>query len=391
LAIFKEREKLSPRYLPSNLLHREKQMQEITNYFKDSIADPSKAFLKPLQIIGPSGTGKTSTVLRFGERFVAETDKNGWTAKHVYVNLKLQGGSRVILYRNLLEKATPEVYSSSLSAEEMLRSLLRQLAESKKYLLISLDEVDYFIKSTKETRIIYDLTRLNEVDLQTHCNVVGVIFVARSKEFHEKLDPVESSSLGRIAVEFRPYTSREILDILTQRASEAILPTGVSEPVLRYIADLTVTPPANGDLRYALDMLLYAGMLAESQGVDSITSDHVRTVYGEGHPAITEEDILNLPKKEHLATLLAIVRSLRGNAAPYVSLKTVRSDVMLLSEEKGLAPFDDVEEYVQDLSDRGLVEVRSFKEIGILGEPGENLENYLDSLLRRIEDGLDGY
>lgn len=46
----------------------------------------------------------------------------------------------------------------------MLRIMLRQLRESKKYLLISLDKIYYFAKSTKDTTVLYDLTRLNEIE-----------------------------------------------------------------------------------------------------------------------------------------------------------------------------------------------------------------------------------
>jgi archaeal cell division control protein 6 len=389
--IFKDREKLSPRYVPPNLLHRDGQIEELITFFKDSALDPARSFLKPVQIVGPAGTGKTSTVLRFGERFVSEARRNGVSAQHVYVNLKLQGGSRVILYRHLLEKATPEVYSSSLSGEEMLRAMLKRLRETNRYLLLSLDEVDYFIKSTKETRIIYDLTRLNEVDPESGCNVVGVIFVSRNKDFHEKLDRAELSALGRITIEFHPYRRDEMVDILAQRASYAFQPGAVSEDVLRYVADLTASPPIGGDVRYALDTLLYAGTLAENQNSDRILVDHVRTIYAEVHPSITDEDIMDLPKKEHLITLLAIAKSLTAGDAPYVALKDIRLNAKIVCEEMGLKPIEDIDEYVQDVSDRGLVEIRSLKEIGIIGVPGENLARYLDRLLKRIRDGLDGH
>jgi cell division control protein 6 len=391
VTIFKDREKLSPRYVPPNLLHRERQIDDLTSFFRDSMVDPSRSFLKPIQIVGPAGTGKTSTVLRFGERFVSEARKNKGSAQHVYVNLKLQGGSRVILYRHLLEKATPEVYSSSLSAEEMLRAMLRRLKETSRYLLLSLDEVDYFIKSTRETRIIYDLTRLNEVDPESGCNVVGVIFVSRNKDFHERLDRAELSALGRITIEFPPYRHEEIVDILAQRAADAFNPGTVSEEVLQYVADMTASPPIGGDVRYALDTLLYAGTLAENQNSDRVLIDHVRTIYAEVHPSITEEDIMDLPKKEHLITLLAVAKSLTGGDAPYVTLKDIRLNAKIVCEERRMKPIDDIDEYVQDLSDRGLVEIRSLKEIGIIGAPGENLESYLDRLLKRISDGLDGH
>jgi cell division control protein 6 len=256
LPIFKDREKLSPRYVPSNLLHREIQIQEITNFFTGAAANPSRTFLKSLQVIGPAGTGKTSTVLKFGRGLESEARRNGVSIQHVYVNLKLQGGSKVVLYRYLLQNATPEVYSSSLSAEEMLRVILQQLQESKKYLIITLDEIDYFIKSTRDTSVVYDLTRLNEINPSKPSNVLGVIFIAKSKGFHDKLEKSELSTLGRTAIEFTPYRPAEIVDILETRSVEAFNPGVVSEGVLEYIADLTASPPVGGDIRYALDMLL---------------------------------------------------------------------------------------------------------------------------------------
>src|SRR5436190_17685353 len=102
--IFLDKRKLSTRYVPSNLPHRDKQLQELDNFFRDSLTEPSKDFLKALQIIGPAGSGKTSTVTHFGDNFEKEAKKVGVNLQHVYVNLKLQGGSRVLLYRYILDK-----------------------------------------------------------------------------------------------------------------------------------------------------------------------------------------------------------------------------------------------------------------------------------------------
>jgi archaeal cell division control protein 6 len=136
------------------------------------------------------------------------------------VNLKIQGGSRVLLYRHILNSVAPTVYSPGYGAEELLRMLLEQLSKEKKYLLISLDEIDY-IKSTKDTGVVYDLTRLNEINPKRPCNVLGVIFTARIKEFHDKLEPAEVSSLGRITMKFSPYNSREVFEIMSERVKEA--------------------------------------------------------------------------------------------------------------------------------------------------------------------------
>lgn len=386
--IFKDRDKLSPRYVPENLPHRERQVQELYSTFREALADPSRCLLKVVQIVGPAGSGKTCTVLRFGERFVRDCTRLGRDVRHVYVNLKLQGGSRVVLYRYLLEKGAPEAYSSSLSAEEMLRVMLRQLREKRRYLLISLDEIDYFIRSTKDSSVVYDLTRLNEIEPMEACNVLGVIFTARGRDFYERLDRAELSSLGRIPIEFPAYTSAEIVDILSERVKEAFQPGAVSDDVLEFIADITAAFPVNGDLRYALDLLLYSGNLAENLGSDRVHPDHVRRVHGETNPSITEEDILNLPRKEHLITLLSVVKTLKNTGKAYASLKDIRLNCGMICEDMKVKPIEDLEDYLQDLHDRRIIEIRSLKEIGVSGAPTENLERFLDSLLNRLEAGL---
>jgi Cdc6-like AAA superfamily ATPase len=112
--IFLDKRKLSPRYVPSNLPHRDMQLQELDNFFRDSLAEPSKAFLKALQIVGPAGSGKTSTVTHFGDNFEKEAKRVGVNLQHVYVNLKLHGGSRVLLYRYILDRVVCDsrLYSS---------------------------------------------------------------------------------------------------------------------------------------------------------------------------------------------------------------------------------------------------------------------------------------
>src|ERR671918_1380006 len=194
-AIFKNKSKLSPRYLPEELPHRQAQIQQIVDVFSDAPKDPDRFPLAVLQVIGAAGIGKTSTVLRSSKIVEELFAKSRLTLKSVYINMKLQGGNKYAIYRLLLERIAPELPAQGLSAEEMLRYLLRYLHENRIHALIILDEIDYLIKSTKDSSIIYDLTRLNEFDPDKPCNVKGVIFIARSTEFYNRLDQAELSTL----------------------------------------------------------------------------------------------------------------------------------------------------------------------------------------------------
>lgn len=361
--IFRDKSKLSPRYLPSELPHREKQIEQIDHIFGASYSNPSKFPLTVLQIVGPAGIGKTSTVLKFSKVLADNFLRNRLTLKTAYVNLKLQGGNKYAIYRFVLERVAPELPSQGLSAEEMLRYMLRYLNENNIYLLIILDEIDYLIKISKDTGIIYDLTRLNEFDPDAPCNAKGVIFIARSTDFYHKLDQAELSTLGRVPMEFPIYSIKEVSDILVNRCSEAFIANAIGSNVIDEVAKFTVSPANNSDIRYALDLLLYAGNLAEVQGTGRVTLDQIRKVHGQIHSSINTEEIEALSKSQ-IFTLMAVIRALRAKKKQYVELKEIRIRAQELSEEFKLKKLD-VEDYLDDLEARKIIEIRSLKEIGM--------------------------
>jgi archaeal cell division control protein 6 len=379
--IFKDRSKLSPRYIPTDLPHREKQIEQIQHVFKESYSNPDEFPLAVLQIIGPAGIGKTSTVIKFSKLLEEDFAKNRLKIKTAYVNLKLQGGNKYAIYKFLLERIAPELPAQGLSAEEMLRYLLRYLRENKIYALIILDEIDYLIKVTKDNGIIYDLTRLNEFDPEIPSNVKGVIFIARSIEFYSKLDQAELSTLGRVPMEFPIYSIKQISDILISRCSEAFHTKAIGSDVVDEVSKITTSPTVNGDIRYSLDLLLYAGNLAESQGTGRVYLDQIRKVHGQIHPSITTEDMEELSKNQ-IFTLIALVRALRAKKKQYVELKEIRSYALELIEEFKLKKLD-IEDYLHDLQVRKIIEIRSLKEIGIQGASLQELEPILHKQIKR--------
>jgi len=271
-----------------------------------------------------------------------------------------------------------------LGPEEMLFNLLRCLRDEDKYLIISFDEIDYFCKRSKE-HVVYDLTRLNEVEPDYPCHVLGVVFIARDPSFHNFLEPSELSTLGRGIIEFPLYTSEQIKDILLDRVETSFRPGRISDDVLDFISDVVAKPPINGDVRVALDLLLYSGNLAENLGFDKVLPDHARKVYGETYPRITSEDVLNLDAHGKLL-LLGLVRTLLSHKTPYTGLRDIREAYRIVCEEHNVKPLEDVEERIQDLVDRGVIEMKSQKKLGISHVAAEDLERFLNSILQRLEE-----
>lgn len=361
--IFHDRSKLSSRYIPNELHHREKEMSLLLTMFKDSYIKPDEFLFSTPQIVGRSGIGKTSTILKFSKMLENEFIKSGLTLKVAYINLKLQGGNKYAVYRFLLEKIAPELPSQGLSAEEMLRYLLSYLTENKLYTLIILDEIEFLLRSNKDSGIIYDFTRLNEFDLSKHCNVIGVVFIARSTDFHDKIDSSELSTLGRLPIEFKPYSIDEISDILLTRTSESFNPNVVGTDIIDEVSLITTSSQVGGDVRYALDLLLYAGNLAEANGSERITLDQIRKAHGYNKPSLTIEDLKELPKS-HLLTLMAILKVQNKRKKQYIELKEIRVYALELADEYKIKKFE-FEDSMNDLLERKIVEMKSLKEIGM--------------------------
>ena len=361
--IFLDRSKLSPRYVPTELPHREKEIERIYHTFRDSFNSPERFPLTIMQIVGPAGIGKTSTVLATMRLLDDQFEKNRLKMKVAYVNLKLQGGNKYAIYRFILEKIAPELPAQGLSAEEMLRFLLRYLIENKMFVFVVLDEIDYLIKITKDSGIIYDLTRLNEFDPESPCHVKGVIFVARSTEFYSKLDQAELSSLGRVPVRFPMYSLKQVGDILSKRCSEAFRPRIVGSDLIDKVSEITVSSDVKGDIRYSLELLLYAGNLAESNNAGAVSLEHILKVHSQIHPSLTLDQIRELSKNQ-LVTLLAVTIAMRVRDKNYVDIREIRSHAIAICEDLKIRKLE-VEDYLDDLQTKSIIEIRSLKEIGI--------------------------
>jgi cell division control protein 6 len=382
-SIFKDRNRLSPHYIPRQLPHRDQQMNLLYSIYGNMIREIRKAYPRFTQVIGDTGTGKTCTTIKFGEKITEHAQREGVNLKHVYVNCKVDGATRYVLFGNLVKKVAPEIATRSLSPEEMIRQLVDYLKAEGLYLIISFDEIDYFIQTNPKEHIIYDLTRITEMHPGEPSPLIGQIFIARSLKWHERLEPGERSTLGMGIIEFPRYTSKQVRDILEDRVEEAFYPGIVEKDTLDLASEITANPPVNGDIRVGLDLLYYSGNLAENQGSERVLPDHVRKVYSETSPTITSEDIINLDENGRLV-LLALVRSLRANKSAYVGLRDIRKSYEVACEEFSIKPVEKFEEHMQDLVYRGIVDMKSLTELGISGASLVDLEKFLNNLMQRL-------
>ncbi len=384
MTIFIDRDKLSPRYIPEKLPHREKQIQFTISLFSDLMRGYPCKFTRIIQFIGPTGMGKTCSAYHVMRTLESKLKGIGIPIKPLYSNLKLEATTKATFYRSLAVKIDPSIASRSLSPSEQLKQIVDYITKKGINLLLVIDEVDEFLKRSSDVDLVYDLTRLSEFNLGGVTNIAGIIFIARDYDWRKYLSSAERSTLGNLVVRFDPYTKRQVRDILEYRVSEAFRKGAIDDEVIDFVSEVTVNY-ANSDIRYALDLLLYSGILAENEGARRVTLDHVRTVLSMFENIVTPQDITELNIKQKIV-LLSVARALKMSNKQYVTLEEVRNSYKMICEEYNLKPMSNAEfeETLQELYDKGLIDVKGVNRIGIFRIPLDKLTVFLDQIIDEL-------
>jgi hypothetical protein len=80
--------------------------------------------------------------------------------------------------------------------------------------------------------------------------------------------------------------------------------------------------------------------------------------------------------------LMAVVKTLQARKRQYVELKEIRLHALDLADEHKVKKFE-VEDYLNDLIERKIIEMKSLKQIGINGTALSELEPVLENQLKK--------
>ncbi len=389
-SVFKSREKLYPEYVPPYLPHREEQLKGLASYFRSLLVEPGSIAQRVL-LVGGIGTGKTATARRFGSDFRALAHQRGIRFEYVHVNCH-RDRTLYLVMQEIARQLRIPIPPRGLAAQEMYHIILKHLENKDMYIIITLDEFDYFIEVAGNDAVYFLVRTYDEYPHLT--KRVNFVFIARSLTSLGRLDSATESYLVRNVIHFKPYTSQELYDILTYRVQEAFHEGTVPDEVVRYIAELVgVDNGGSGNARLALEILMLAGNEADKEGASMVTLEHVRKAYTHTNPdlsVLVNDVIRHLPLHE-LLLLLAAVRVLRATGEPYARIGLVEEEYRSICEEYGEKPrrHTQIYEYVNDLKKRGIVEARVSGKgyrgkstlIGISIGPLEALEKYIEELI----------
>jgi archaeal cell division control protein 6 len=296
-ALFKNRNALSPEYVPEDLLFRESQTRQVAQ-----ILAPALHGSKPsnLLLYGKTGTGKTAVARLVVEKLHGQDTSNKIAT--CYVNSRIASTE----YRTLAKIADslpiPEdkrIPGTGLSIGTVLDRIFTAIRESKIHLILVLDEIDYLVNAYGDD-ILYQFTRAGEHVEPGYFTMVGI---SNDLKFKDDLDPRVLSSLGEEELVFPPYTTEELHAILAARAKIAFRPSVVPNAVLNLCAALAGSE--HGDARRAVDLLRVAGEIAEREGVHQVTEECIRRASERVESNRVEDALRSLPIQNKLVLLTA--------------------------------------------------------------------------------------
>jgi len=349
---------------------------------------------------GPVGVGKTVTVRAFGEHIRKTAWKKGIKLKYVHVNCH-RARTTFQVVQEIAKNISAPIPHRGLSTLELYTSILEFLDKEDMYLIIGLDEFDYFVRASGSDALYFFIRTYDEYPELV--KRVNFILISRSIVELETLDSATSSYLMRHIVSFKPYKSHEIYAILKDRRDEAFWEGTVSDEVLQMIAEMTgVDKHGDGNARTAIEILRLAGEAADYEGSSVVTLDHVRKAYavevssGASYIALAKDTVLHMSLHEILV-YLAIVKALRNSGRQYVRMGEIESEYEVLCEIYGEKPrgHTQVYEYIRDLKRRGLIEARTSGKgyrgkstlVSIINVPLDILDKEISNILDKITQG----
>ena len=357
--IFKDETKLYPEYIPEKLPHRKNHLLELVRIFRPFITKPGSMPTRAA-LVGPSGTGKTVTVLKFGDilRRMVRRRQLPLDVAFVIVNCYIYKTAFAI-YREIANALGVSVPRRGFSKSEVLRLIISQLENEDRYMLLAIDEADFLAKSSRDDAL-YDLTRLTEARMSRKPRV-SLIVILRNPLSALTLDPHIRSTLAHHVIKFNPYSKKEIEDILWARVEEgAIYESAVSEEVIEAIGALVGHDMGGqGDARLALEILLNAGRIAESKGKSCIEVEDVRVAFSNVIPFPRE--ILHHLEPHEALLLYALAMLLEERRyVNWVTTGMLERAYRELCEDLGVSAraHTMVWGYIQQLRNRGIVKTK---------------------------------
>jgi cell division control protein 6 len=269
--IFTNKELLEINHLPDEgrIVGRDEEIQELANAVNPAIFGQSPS---NVLIYGKTGTGKSLTAKHVSQRLVDTAAGEGVTARFTYVDCaqdstETQAVQTIADSVNDRDRTGVKIPDKGIATATYYKRLWDILDHGSDVLLVILDEID----KLDDDGILMQLSRAGEAGKISNCKI-GVIGISNKIKYKDRMDERVKSSLCEREFVFPPYNGKQLRNIMEAR-KDAFRDGVLRDGVIPKAAALAARE--HGDARKAIDILRYAGEIAQSKGATEVTEGFV--------------------------------------------------------------------------------------------------------------------
>lgn len=350
--LFLKEECLEINFIPDHLLHREQELIMLSKIFVKLIEKPFSISRK-ITIQGEVGIGKTVIAKTFGKMLLMSADKRGLNISYVHINCRKEKTPYNILNR-ILSNLNCNIPKRGYSPQELTHYLEDYLKKTRKYLVLTLDELNYLQKS--HFNLIYSLSRCNESSFDNE-NYLSLIIIVRNLALLGNLDDSTKSTLQGNILSLKKYTQSQIVDILTDRVKISIRAEVFSPELIHFIAS---NIEGLGDIRKGLNIIRNATKIAESQEREKVTKDIIEMSLQNTIPNL-QVDVLDTFNQHQNMVLFTIIQFVINNCEQEITFSDIENTYLEMCKKKGEVPrkHTQIWTYIQQFEHFGFISVKT--------------------------------
>ena len=233
---------------------REKQISRIISHLTPIL---DSAHPPPALIFGPTGSGKTVTLIHVLSTFQRVAERRGIKFRYCYIDLT----SPKTYFAALNELAivldsSNRKYRKGIPVDHMQSRIIEAIGSYDGFLCLMIDEADNLRPNADGFLTFLGKTLPRKVS----CRLMMILLTNRL-DWDKTLDPRILSFLKKTDILFEPYDALDLLEILKLRVEKALDTKKVETAALKKVAALASRE--TGDARKAVELLAKAVTVAE--------------------------------------------------------------------------------------------------------------------------------